>query len=783
MRSRVSNQVVVFSLYLFAVQTVFGFVPKLSAQGTAEDYARAERIRLFRNRVSKDSLSWQWFGNGVLVTKKKDGKSTFQFVDGETGKVTESDDKKKLGRSAKKTLLVPKTQWQPSKQGELEVELTFENTFDRPVRIYWSGFNGQLRSFGEVKARGNRTIRTFEGHWWVVDFNQNDLAGVFVAANSDCIARLDKDSQRIAMKSFNRPPVSQGARTKPVLRVDSHNVWLDSKVGKPIRLTANGKEDDYYQSKFQYSPNGEFAFGFQTTKVEARRIPLVDSTPDDQVQPKLAWHRYVKPGDVMPQRRPRMFNLKKAKQVKVEDAEFLDSWSVSFLRWSPDGNRAYVRYNQRGHQLLSIKSIDAKTGRIDDIVKETSNSFVDYSQKQELHWLDQTDELIWASERDGWNHLYRINAQTGEVVNQITKGKWVVRKVEYVDEANQVIWFTCMGIYPDQDPYFHHLARVNFDGSNLVFVTESDGTHHWTFNQKRTLIVDRWSRVDQPEVTELRRTSDGSLVKTLHEEDQSELRSNGYRPPIRFSAPGRDGKTLIYGHLIQPSNFDSEKKYPVVEHIYAGPHDFHVPKRFGLQISQRRLAELGFIVVQIDGMGTNWRSKKFHDVCWQNLLDGGFPDRIAWLRAAAKKYPWLDISRVGIYGGSAGGQNALAALLHHGDFYDAAASDCGCHDNRMDKIWWNEAWMGKFGPHYEANSNVTHAGRLKGNLLLTVGELDRNVDPASTLQVVDALIRANKDFDFIMVPGAGHGIGESDYLFRRRQDFFVRTLMKVEPRR
>src|SRR5690606_34815524 len=215
----------------------------------------------------------------------------------------------------------------------------------------------------------------------------------------------------------------------------------------------------------------------------------------------------------------------------------------------------------------------------------------------------------------------------------------------------------------------------------------------------------------------------------------------------------------------------------VVEAIYAGPHDFHVPKTFGLGIRERRIAELGFIVVQIDGMGTNWRSKAFHDVCWKNLADAGFPDRIAWLRAAAEQHPELDLERVGIFGGSAGGQNALGALLFHNDFYDVAVADCGCHDNRLDKLWWHEAWMGwPIGPEYEASSNVANAHRLEGELLLTVGELDTNVDPASTLQVVDALIAADKDFDFVLVPGAGHGVGERPYLARRRQDFFVRHL-------
>jgi dipeptidyl aminopeptidase/acylaminoacyl peptidase len=265
--------------------------------------------------------------------------------------------------------------------------------------------------------------------------------------------------------------------------------------------------------------------------------------------------------------------------------------------------------------------------------------------------------------------------------------------------------------------------------------------------------------------------------------DCSPLQSSGWRAPERFQAKGRDGQTDIFGVILRPSHFDPQKKYPVIENIYAGPHGYFVPKEWNPGSSARALAELGFILVQIDGMGTNWRSRAFHDVAWKNLKDAGFPDRIAWIRAAAARYPEMDLTRVGIYGGSAGGQNALAALLHHGDFYHAAVADCGCHDNRMDKVWWNEAWMGwPVGPEYAEISNVVHASKLRGKLLLTVGELDENVDPSSTHQVVRALIEADKDFELLVLPGVGHGAGERPYAFRRRMAFFVRHLLGVEPR-
>jgi dipeptidyl aminopeptidase/acylaminoacyl peptidase len=251
----------------------------------------------------------------------------------------------------------------------------------------------------------------------------------------------------------------------------------------------------------------------------------------------------------------------------------------------------------------------------------------------------------------------------------------------------------------------------------------------------------------------------------------------GWRKPERFTAKGRDGTTDIWGVIFKPANFDPQKRYAVLEEIYAGPQGAFVPKAFRAMHRPHQFTELGFVVVKIDGMGTNWRSKAFHDVCAKNLADSGFPDRIAWMRAAAKKYPYMDLVRVGIFGGSAGGQSALRALLSHGDFYKAAAADCGCHDNRIDKVWWNELWMGwPIGPHYEAQAAQTDAHKLKGRLLLTVGELDTNVDPACTLRVVDALVTANKEFDFLLLPGKGHGAGESPFAARRRAKLFFETL-------
>jgi len=559
-------------------------------------------------------------------------------------------------------------------------------------------------------------------------------------------------------------------------------------TGTVTRLSSDGSEANYYElNSIRWSPDSKKIAAYRVKPGYRRQVHYIESSPEDQIQPKSSSLVYAKPGDVLDVDQPVLFHLDTKQSIVVDNSLFPNSYANSALVWRADSRAFTFEYNQRGHQVFRVIEVDAASGKARAVISEEPKTFFTYSSKKFRSDVSDGKEVIWMSERDGWNHLYLYDGVTGRVKNQITKGNWIVRGVEQVDQVARQIWFSASGMYPGKDPYFVHYYRINFDGTGLTPLTEADANHSVAFTSDKKFYADTYSRVDLAPVVEIRRTADTALISTAERGDVSSLMKAGWKAPEAFMAAGRDGKTEIWGIIIRPSNFDPAKKYPVIENIYAGPHSSFVPKSFFAYNQMMAQAELGFIVVQIDGMGTSNRSKAFHDYAWQNIGDAGFPDRILWHKAVAAKYPYYDITRVGIYGGSAGGQNALGGLLFHPTFYKAAVSYAGCHDNRMDKIWWNEQWMGwPLGLHYSASSNVDNAYKLQGELLLVVGELDSNVDPSSTMQVVNQLIKHNKNFDLLVVPGANHAAGRGNdptapYGDHKRFDFFVRHLLGVTP--
>lgn len=561
--------------------------------------------------------------------------------------------------------------------------------------------------------------------------------------------------------------------------ISEGNLWVRNlETGVKTKISTDGSDYEYYSSNIYWSPDSKKIVCCKYRPAEIRKLLLISSSPTDQLQPKTEEYDYPKPGDALAIRKPVVFFVDEKRAVEFNVSEVDKQFDLGNIRWNKDSDFFTFDFNKRGHQQYIIYAGNITDGSLRKIVDEKSNTFVHYGATYQ-HWFENTNELLWISERDGWRHLYVYDVRTGTVKSQLTKGEWIVKRIAHVDENTRTIILVACGKDKGEDPYLEKYYALNMDNLNLTTLTPENANHKVTFTDDYKFMVDNYSRMDMAPRIAVRSAIDGKVIFEPKQPDVSQVIASGWRMPEVFSAKGRDGKTDIWGVIIRPSNFDPNKKYPVIEYIYAGPHDSHVPKSFSIAERTSTLSEIGFITVMIDGMGTANRSKAFHDVCWKNLKDAGFPDRIAWIKSAAAKYPEMDTERVGIYGGSAGGQNSMGALLFHPDFYKVAVSSCGCHDNRMDKIWWNEQWMGyPIGQEYEDCSNVVNAKLLKGKLMLILGELDNNVDPSSTLQVVNELIKNNKEFEFVILPGVRHTLGET-YGDRKRRDFFVRNLLGI----
>ncbi|EAQ80348.1 DUF885 family protein [Blastopirellula marina] len=672
----------------------------------------------------------------------------------------------------------------PSASGDSDASmtLTFHNRLDEPVEIFWIEPSGGAATYGHLAAHEKRSQHTYAGHLWEARTPSGEVIARFKAAHDATTVNIEKQTRptrdRRARGSRAPRDRSPDGVWSAAIR-DGDVILRDVDSGDETSLTSDGDEQSPY-GHLQWSPDSQSLIALKITPGDRGEVYRVESSPTGGGRARLHTHLYPLPGDKFAAHQLHLFDIPNKQEIAC-DADIID-FGVPRLRFRGDT----VTYEQvdRGHQRFRLVEVNLRTGGVRNLIDEKSSTFLWTAHPEAIGvrrvtWL-AGDELIYCSEQDGWRHLYLYDAKSGELKNPITRGDWVVRAIDRVDEAARQIWFRASGMNTGQDPYLVHFYRINFDGTGLTALTAANGNHTITYSPTGKYLLDRYSRVDLPPKHELRRANDGSLVCSLEEADISPLISAGFQLPEVFSAKGRDGQTDIWGVIYRPHDYDPTKKYPVIEDIYAGPHNFHTPKTFSTQNPYRDLTDLGFVVVKLDGMGTAGRSKAFHDVCFQNLKDAGFPDRIAWMKAAAAVDSGLDLSRVGVYGASAGGQNAAGALLFHPDFYKVAVASCGCHDNRMDKASWNEQWMGyPVGPHYAACSNIENAARLQGALLLIVGEMDNNVPPESTLRFADALIKADKDFDLLVLPGVGHSNGGA-YGVRRRNQFFVEHLLNQE---
>jgi dipeptidyl-peptidase-4 len=585
--------------------------------------------------------------------------------------------------------------------------------------------------------------------------------------------------------------------------VKEHNLYLrDTSTGTVLQLTHDGvaawdyatplpslhvmvdqqTEDVKQAAAVFWSPDSSKLITYRIDSRNSGRFTSLQFVPPDQLRPRAFTYVYPLPGEVLAKAETIIFDIQSGKRIDVDAATIeLPFQDGPGYEWFPDNKSFRYDNDERGYKAKELRVVDASTGEQKVLVREQADSYLDPGETF-YRFVESTGDVLWSSERDGWNHLYLYN-KAGQLENQVTQGPWVVRQIEYVDEKNHRVYFSANGREKGEDPYQTHLYGMGLDGKQLLPLTPENADHSVSVSPDGAFFVDNYSRPDFPGQSVLRRTKDGSDVRVLEKTDASALLKTGWKFAEPFAGKAADGTTDIYGLIWRPSNFDSAKKYPIVEFVYTGPHGFFVPKSFGRTLWLQSMAELGFVVVMVDGRGTVGRSRAFHQFSYRNL-GGSFEDHVAMIKEMATRYPYMDATRVGIFGTSAGGYGAAHAMLAFPDFYKVGVSTSGDHDARLDKAWWNEAYQGyPVQDDYAAQSNVAMAGRLKGHLLLEHGDIDDNVHPVETIRFADALMKANKNFDMLFVPNMFHGeSGEHAlYLVRRRWNYFVQYLLGVTP--
>ncbi len=589
---------------------------------------------------------------------------------------------------------------------------------------------------------------------------------------------------------------------KKAVYIKDWNLWLrDMATNKQTQLTTDGVKDFGYATDnagwksseraiVRWSPDSK---KIATFKQDQRNVSDMYLVTTNVGKPSLRAWKYPLPGDKEIAMLHRVIiDVDAAKVIKIQVSpdphrsslsdDITVGGSLADVDWNEDASQLAFLSTSRDHKQSKLRIADAATGAVREVFEETVPTHYE-SGRGGINWryLANSNEIIWYSERDDWGHLYLYDATTGKLKNQITKGNWVVSRLIKVDEKNRVLYFTSTG--HQSNPYFSELYKIGFDGKNLTLLTPGEGTHQASFSPSGNYIIDTYSKPDTPPVTQLCDLN-GKLITTLEKADVSRLVATGWKPPIPFTVKAHDGKTDIYGLAFTPTKTEPGKKYPVIDYIYPGPQGGSVGS-WSFTASRgdhQALAELGFIVVMVEGTSNPNRSKSYHDMNYGNMGENTLPDQITTIRQLAQRYP-IDTNRVGIWGHSGGGFATAAAMFRFPDFFKVGISESGNHDNRNYEDDWGERYNGLVEhSNYEAQANQTIAKNLKGKLMLAHGMMDNNVPPYNTLLVVEALQKANKSFDLILFPNSAHGYGQyGPYMMRRRWDYFVRHLLGIEP--
>jgi dipeptidyl-peptidase 4 len=593
--------------------------------------------------------------------------------------------------------------------------------------------------------------------------------------------------------------------------ISDYNLWVrDVKTGRETQITTDGVKDFGYATDnagwrksdrpiLLWSPDSKKIATYQQDQRNVSDMYLVSTNVG---KPNLQAWKYPLPGDkdiitiqrvIIEVNNPKVIRLQippDPRRGTLCDDISCGGKGFDDVEWNDDASQLVFVSTSRDHKQAKLRIANTATGVVREVFEENATTQFESGQGS-INWryLASSNEIIWFSERSNWGQLYLYDALTGKLKNQITTGEWAITELLRVDTKKRIIYFLAGGREQGRNPYFSHLYRVALDGKNLTLLTPEDGNHQITLSPSGRYFIDNYSKQDIPPVTVLR-DLDGKLISNLEKADISRLTASGWKPPTPVIVKARDGQTDLYGLMFTPSNLDQKKKYPIINYIYPGPQGGSISSwSFSVANGDNQaLAELGFVVVAIEGTCNPLRSKKFHDMCYGNMADNTLPDQIAGMKQLAAKYPFIDIDKVGIWGHSGGGYATAAAMFRYPDFFKVGISESGNHDNRNYEDDWGERYIGLLTQqadgksNYEAQANQNYAGNLKGKLLLAHGMLDDNVPPYNTLLVVDALIKANKNFDLLVFPNSRHGYGDfSLYMTRRRWDYFVCHLLGANP--
>jgi len=586
--------------------------------------------------------------------------------------------------------------------------------------------------------------------------------------------------------------------------IKDYNLWVrDVKTHKQTQLTIDGIKDFGYATDnagwkssdgpiLRWSPDSK---KIATFKQDQRNVSDMYLVTTNVGKPTLKAWKYPLPGDkdipmisrvIIDVDNPKVININvppDPHRATLSD-DIASSGTFDDVDWSPDATKLAFVSTSRDHKIEKVRIANTETGAVREIFEETiPTQYESGWETINWHYLQKTNEIIWFSERDNWGHLYLYDASTGKVKNQITKGDWVVTRLLKVDEKNRVLYFIADGRQAE-NPYFSQFCKIGFDGKHFAVLTPEDDNHEITLSPSENYFVDSYSKPDVPPVTVLR-DMNGKLITNLEKTDVSRLAATGWHAPTPVKLKAHDGKTYIYGLVFTPTKLDANKKYPVINYIYPGPQGGSVGSwSFAASRGDNQaLAELGFVVVVMEGTSNPLRSKSFHDMSYGNMAENTLPDQIAAIRQLAQQHTYMDTTRVGIWGHSGGGFATATAMFRYPDFYKVGISESGNHDNRNYEDDWGERYDGlASNSNYDAQATENYAKNLKGKLLLAHGLMDNNVPPQNTLLVVEALEKANKDYDLIVFPNSQHGYGPfSSYMMRRRWDYFVKNLLGAEP--